>query len=162
MKQLKRAAVACFLFSLSLGIVLPALAASASVVQPNLYEEKKVDLNTDYFHEDSLLDRREGLSDQIQSLTFDGSKITSFDQLREELFLSPVKETNTITSRAQELGLFTDENKTSVPYSYSGQETKSEWNVMIVVFAIIVAAAAGAMLFLLVKYSANGAKKTSA
>lgn len=159
MKQLKRAAVVGFLLSLSLGLVLPALPVSASVVQPNQYEEKKVDLNTDYFHEDSLLDRREGLSEQVQSLTFDGSKITSFDELREELFLSPVKETNTITSRAQELGLFTGENNVSVPYSHAGQEANSDWNVMIMVFAIIVAAAAGFMLFILVKYSASGSKK---
>jgi len=134
----------------------------ASVVNPdpNQYEEKDVEVDTNYFHEESLLNRREALPEELIKLNFDGEKITTFDELREELFLSSVKETNTITSRAQEMGLFSEERDVAVPYTNEQMEsTDTSWNVMILVLGALLVIAVGAMVFLLVKFGSGPSKK---
>ncbi|KIL49082.1 type VII secretion protein EssA [Jeotgalibacillus campisalis] len=133
--------------------------ASASIVQPNEYEEKEINVDTNYLQDPSNRMQKESLSEEVLKLTFDGKKTTNFDELKAGLFLSPAKETNTIASRAQEMELFSEETSPGLPYTVDSQEPGI--NYMIMIIGGIILGSILLMIFLLFRFTSNGGKSSA-
>lgn len=74
-------------------------------VDPNVYEKQDVHINQN--KEDGLIERKE-LPEEQKELRFDKNKETEREQLIDELFESTIVETNTITSKADKMELFSE------------------------------------------------------
>lgn len=80
------------------------------MVEPNEYQEKDIDIQTEYFHEEGLLEQKQKLPEDQKDLTFERGKYDAIDSVKDSLFLSPVTENqnNTIASKSEQLGLFSE------------------------------------------------------
>ncbi|MFJ7512414.1 type VII secretion protein EssA [Peribacillus simplex] len=80
------------------------------MVEPNEYQEKDIDIQTEYFHEEGLLEQKRELPEEQKDLTFERGKYDVIDSVKDSLFLSPVTENqnNTIASKSEQLGLFSE------------------------------------------------------
>ncbi|MFE4813645.1 type VII secretion protein EssA [Peribacillus simplex] len=80
------------------------------MVEPNEYEERDIDIQTEYFHEEGLLEQKRKLPEEQKDLTFERGKYDAVDSVKDSLFLSPVTENqnNTIASKSEQLGLFSE------------------------------------------------------
>ncbi|PLT31473.1 type VII secretion protein EssA [Peribacillus deserti] len=99
-------------------------------VEPNTYKEKEIDLQTEYFHEDSLLKEKEQLSEEQKMLTFKRQEQEFFEQIKEGLFINAESKTTTVSANASELNLFSRESFSSpsdVIASDRGEERESSF-----------------------------------
>ncbi|MEF2098127.1 type VII secretion protein EssA [Bacillus sp. CFBP9009] len=80
------------------------------MVEPNEYQENDIDIQTEYFHEEGLLEQKRKLPEEQKDLTFERGKYDVIDSVEDSLFLSPVtgNQNNTIASKADQLGLFSE------------------------------------------------------
>ncbi|WP_214794529.1 type VII secretion protein EssA [Bacillus sp. ISL-4] len=80
------------------------------MVEPNEYQERDIDIQTEYFHEEGLLEQKRKLPEEQKDLTFERGKYDAVDSVKDSLFLSPVTENqnNTIASKSEQLGLFSE------------------------------------------------------
>ncbi|WHX62427.1 type VII secretion protein EssA [Peribacillus frigoritolerans] len=80
------------------------------LVEPNEYQENDIDIQTEYFHEEGLLEQKRKLPEEQKDLTFERGKYDAIDSVKDSLFQSPVMENqnNTIASKSQQLGLFSE------------------------------------------------------
>ncbi|WP_349730264.1 type VII secretion protein EssA [Peribacillus frigoritolerans] len=85
-------------------------AVEEPMVEPNVYQEKEIDIQTEYFHEEGLLEQKRKLPEEQKDLTFERGKYDAVDSVKDSLFLSPVMENqnNTIASKSEQLGLFSE------------------------------------------------------
>ncbi|MET1176742.1 type VII secretion protein EssA [Peribacillus simplex] len=85
-------------------------AVEEPMVEPNEYQEKEIDIQTEYFHEEGLLEQKRKLPEEQKDLTFERGKYDAVDSVKDSLFLSPVMENqnNTIASKSEQLGLFSE------------------------------------------------------
>ncbi|MFJ7640466.1 type VII secretion protein EssA [Peribacillus sp. NPDC097264] len=80
------------------------------IVEPNVYQEKDINIQTEYFHDEVLLKQKEKIPEEVKGLTFERGKYDVIDSIEESLFLSPMTEDNNIiASKAEEMGLFSSE-----------------------------------------------------
>lgn len=73
---------------------------------PNEYQEKKFKKNSDLIHDQSSTNQKVQIPDEQKSLTFEGRSSNGLDDLKEEIFHSEAKDTNTIKAKAEKLKLF--------------------------------------------------------
>ena len=59
------------LFILLFGKPLAGLAEEEPRVEPNEYQEKNIDIQTDYFHDEELLNQKEKIPEEQKRLTFE-------------------------------------------------------------------------------------------
>lgn len=86
------------------------LAEEEPIVKPNVYQEKDINIQTEYFHDEELLKQKEKIPEELKGLTFERGKYEIIDSIEDSLFLSPVTEDNNIiASKAEEMGLFSSE-----------------------------------------------------
>lgn len=80
------------------------------MVEPNEYQENDIDIQTEYFHEEGLLEQKRKLPEEQKDLTFERGKYDAIDSVKDSLFQSPVMENqnNTIASKSEQLGLFSE------------------------------------------------------
>ncbi|MFF2501498.1 type VII secretion protein EssA [Peribacillus sp. NPDC058075] len=80
------------------------------MVEPNEYQVNDIDIQTEYFHEEGLLEQKRKLPEEQKDLTFERGKYDVIDSVEDSLFLSPVtgNQNNTIASKADQLGLFSE------------------------------------------------------
>ncbi|MFA1715123.1 type VII secretion protein EssA [Peribacillus frigoritolerans] len=80
------------------------------MVEPNEYQENDIDIQTEYFHEEGLLEQKRKLPEEQKDLTFERGKYDALDSVEDSLFQSPVMENqnNTIASKSEQLGLFSE------------------------------------------------------
>ncbi|CAN7611291.1 type VII secretion protein EssA [Peribacillus frigoritolerans] len=80
------------------------------IVEPNEYQENDIDIQTEYFHEEGLLEQKRKLPEEQKDLTFERGKYDAIDSVKDSLFQSPVMENqnNTIASKSEQLGLFSE------------------------------------------------------
>ncbi|MED3998160.1 type VII secretion protein EssA [Peribacillus frigoritolerans] len=80
------------------------------MVEPNEYQENDIDVQTEYFHEEGLLEQKRKLPEEQKDLTFERGKYDAIDSVKDSLFQSPVMENqnNTIASKSEQLGLFSE------------------------------------------------------
>lgn len=50
-----------------------------AIVEPNQYNEKDIGLQTEYFHEESLLEKKRSLPEEQKALTFEPEKYNFYE-----------------------------------------------------------------------------------
>ncbi|WP_179151941.1 type VII secretion protein EssA [Oceanobacillus senegalensis] len=129
-------------------LVLPPIHAEESnkKVEPNIYEENRIELNRNFQEEVS---EKQPLPEEQKNLTFEKKNKSPSDQLEEKLFLSTKEETNTIATKAEQLQLFSHEEKQVERMTENNQSSSDFSGVMIMLFAIVLIVIA-AMFFLII------------
>lgn len=114
-------------------------------VDPNIYEKKEININSNF--RDNLK-QKEQLPEEQKGLTFEKPEKTDSNLIKDRLFQSFVIETNTITSKSDQLGLFS-QAEGQVKRDKEEEQTSSRSNVFLIlmVFAAIVIVA---MFFLII------------
>lgn len=108
MKWSKRILLVLFLLLFSQPV--PGQAEEEPIVEPNMYQEKDINIQTEYFHDEELLKQKEKIPEELKGLTFERGKYEIIDSIEDSLFLSPVTEDNNIiASKAEDMGLFSTE-----------------------------------------------------
>ncbi|MFE5431157.1 type VII secretion protein EssA [Peribacillus simplex] len=119
------------------------------MVEPNEYQEKDIDIQTEYFHEEGLLEQKRKLPEEQKDLTFERGKYDSVDSVKDSLFLSPVTENqnNTIASKSEQLGLFSE----VAIRTRSEEETEPSLNFdLTILLGIVLALLVGCLFFILI------------
>src|SRR5690625_30662 len=73
------------------------------VLEPNIYEKREINIRSK--NRDNLIERKE-LPEEQMNLTFQNDTLTESEIILDELFQSAKVETNTITSKAAQMELF--------------------------------------------------------
>ncbi|PLT31937.1 type VII secretion protein EssA [Bacillus sp. V5-8f] len=123
-------------------------AEEKSTVKPNQYKEKEIDLQTDYFHEESLLEKKQSLPEEQKSLTFIKGENLFFESARHGLFQSSSADNNTIKAKAEQLELFSSQSKMLSSSNKTEEDNGFILNLTIVLGIIAVIAAVCLFLFL--------------
>ncbi|MCK1994974.1 type VII secretion protein EssA [Peribacillus muralis] len=145
MKRNKYVFVILFILFFSLS---PHGHAEDPMVEPNEYQEKDIDIQTEYFHEEDLLEQKRRLPEEQKDLTFERGKYDVLDSVKDTLFLSPVAgNDNTIASKAEQLGLFSEVSIRT----RSEEETEPLFNFdLTILLGVIVALSVGCLFFILI------------
>ena len=106
-------------------------------VEPNQYKEKEVRINTDYFHDEALLERKESLPDEVKELTFLNDELSVSELAKEMIFQSTVHEQTVIETKAKQFALFSAE----VAYGETSDYAVKERSVGVIQFVLIIVAA---------------------
>lgn len=103
------------LIFLSLG---PAFSARAETgiedLTPNEYKKREFKKNTELLHEKSLSEKKVQMSELQRGLKLSVPKDESYNDVISTLFEGSKKENNTITAKAEQLKLFSSENKAAL------------------------------------------------
>ncbi|MFF2460085.1 type VII secretion protein EssA [Peribacillus simplex] len=124
-------------------------AVEEPMVEPNEYHEKDIDIQTEYFHEEGLLEQKRKLPEEQKDLTFERGKYDAVDSVKDSLFLSPVTENqnNTIASKSEQLGLFSE----AAIRTRSEKETEPSLNFdLTILLGIILALLVVCLFFILI------------
>ncbi|WP_102028120.1 type VII secretion protein EssA [Salirhabdus sp. Marseille-P4669] len=78
-------------------------------VQPHIYEEKKIEINTNSFREQNQAAIKQELPEEQKNLTFIPNDTSKSEIIQSQLFTSVGTKTNSITTQAQQIGLFDEE-----------------------------------------------------
>jgi len=114
-------------------------------VEPNVYKKRDINIRNNF--RDNLNERKE-LPEEQKELTFEPPRKTEKEQISEELFQSSVIETNTITSKATQLELFSMADYEAK--RDTEEEVLEESSILLIIFMIIIVAIVIVMIFLLV------------
>lgn len=106
---------------------------NATDVKPNLYEENEVEINQDTINSG---EQKEPLPEEQRNLTFEKPGETRGDEIKDELFLSSDDETNTITAKAEQLNLFSEEEKEVQREPTVQNQTGTEDNSSLMLFMV--------------------------
>ena len=90
---------------MSVGLIMGVESVYATV-EPHQYKEKEVKIDTDYFHDESLLERKESLPDELKDLTFSNKKQSASELVTGIVFYSAVNQQTVIETKAEQLQLF--------------------------------------------------------
>lgn len=121
--------------------------AEEPMVEPNEYQEKDIDIQTEYFHEEGLLEQKQRLPEEQKDLSFERGKYDAVDSVTDSLFLSPVTENNnTIASKAEQLGLFKEAGKRMT----SEEEAEPSLHFDLTILLVIILALAVVCLFFII------------
>lgn len=115
------------------------------VVEPNIYKKREINIRN-YFRDN--LSEPKSLPEEQKDLTFEPPAQTESEQIIDELFQSSVIETNTITSKAAQLELFSEEAH-EVKRDTEEEEGSGDSNLLMILM-IMIAAVIVAMLFILI------------
>ncbi|CAH0347671.1 type VII secretion protein EssA [Bacillus sp. CECT 9360] len=150
-----------FLFMFLL-MIMPdmSFAEEDPIVEPNQYEERDIELQTEYFHEESLLEKRQSLPEEQKALTFESDPSKRYESVEQELFQAS-SDNNTIKAKAKQLNLFTGQDN---PFT-SSNESKKEASLSVhltFLLGIIAVLAVLCLFFILVpKIGKEGALQSS-
>lgn len=125
---------------------------------PNTYEKKEFNDNTDYLHEESLYENKKQIPEEQQDLTFTKKNYDPLKKVKEQLFTDSERINNTITAKANQLGLF---SKTDQETSYAAKDSGNpikENNKLMILYVFLLILAMGVLLGFLIPKMANQAK----
>ncbi|WP_199880550.1 type VII secretion protein EssA [Bacillus massiliglaciei] len=145
-------------------LILPidAEAEEGDTVEPNSYEEKDVDIRTDYFHEESLFQQKKQLSEEQRKLTFDEETIPLREQIKPFLFQTiGAGENHTVIAKAEQVGLFSSDEpyQTQAAVEETDQKNFQFSFDLPILLGVIAAIAAFLLFFLLIPKMGESAKK---
>ncbi|MGM9925161.1 MAG: type VII secretion protein EssA [Bacillus sp. (in: firmicutes)] len=106
-------------------------------VEPNQYKEKEVKINTDYFHDESLLERKESLPDEWKDLSFSNEQSSTSELAADIVFHSAINQQTVIETKVEQLQLFFADSTYEKKKDYSEKER----SVGTIQFILIVAVA---------------------
>jgi type VII secretion protein EssA len=95
-------------------------------VKPNAYHEKKIDLKTDYFQEDSSLRKKHALPEEQKALTFEKKPDEQVSEIKSELFKKEQKDNNSIQAKVKQLKLFEKDDAAIDTASEQDEQTDNE------------------------------------
>jgi len=113
-------------------------------VEPNVYEKREIEIKKK--RRDQLVEKKQLPAEQI-SLTFTTDKLTESEKLTEVLFQSKVIETNTITSKADKMNLFSEG---TIHLKKDKGEIEEEKTNLLKIVMIIILAGIVALLFVMI------------
>lgn len=127
-----------------------------AAVEPHEYKEKEVKINTDYLRDESLLKRKESLSDELKKISFSGEKQSISEQAITTVFQTNVYQQTVIEAQAERLQLFSadHEYKQEIRVSESGQSSAVPLQLI-----LIIAAATGIIGILVLILSKNNGNR---
>ena len=120
-------------------------------VEPNVYEKQDVQVKPN--DRNSLIEKRE-LPEEQKELTFDKNKATESEQLVDQLFESTIIETNTITSKADKMELFSDVGEELKQDKGEANDSENA-NLLKVLMILIVVGAIGLILVIIPRLQQN-------
>lgn len=120
-------------------------------VEPNVYEKQDVQVKPN--DGDSLIEKRE-LPEEQKELTFDKDKVIENEQLQEQLFESTIIETNTITSKAGKMELFSEVDK-ELKENKENEIDSENINILKILMILIVVVIIGLLLIIAPKLQQN-------
>ncbi|RFU63100.1 type VII secretion protein EssA [Peribacillus glennii] len=132
------------------------------IVEPNQYKEKDIELQTEYFHEESLLEKKRSLPEEQKSLTFMKVEDPYYENARQELFQSSAADNNTIKAKAEQLELFSSEGRMSFGTDKTEKDDGFNFNLTVLLGILAVLAVICLFLILVPKMSKGdfqGAKR---
>lgn len=143
----KSLASSLFIFLL---ISLPGMsyAEDDPIVEPNQYEERDIELQTEYFHEDSLLKKKQSLPEEQKALTFEPVQDTELESVERNLFQTSPSENNTIQAKVEQLQLFTSKDEDRISSNDSDTVDSSSFNLTLLLGIIVALAVIGLFFFL--------------
>ena len=116
-------------------------------LDPNVYEEKERKENTEYLHEKGLYEKRKEIPEEQKSLTFQKPGRDAEDELKDRLFTQYTKENNTIKSKAEQMGLFS-ENTDQASGTISTEEEQQQSGNTGLLMTYILLIAVGVLLII--------------
>lgn len=90
-------------------------------LNPNEYKQKEFESNTEFIHNDSLLQSKRKISEDQKLLTFIPEQYPQSNLILGQLFTEGGKDRKTVNLMSQELNLFSEESKDML------FETKAQW-----------------------------------
>lgn len=115
------------------------------VVEPNVYEKREINLKQ---NRDNRMERKK-LPEEQMDLTFDKNEATKNEQLLDELFQTSMIETNTITSKAAQMELFSSMDE-EWKREEAEEETVSEGSNLLMILMISAVLIIVAMIFIII------------
>ncbi|MGD6793972.1 type VII secretion protein EssA [Metabacillus indicus] len=109
-------------------------------LDPNVYEEKELKENTEYLHEKALFEKREEIPEEQKDLTFKKPGRDAEDELKDRLFTQYTKENNTIKSKAEQMGLFSQSSDQASGRISTGEEQQQSGNTGLLMTYILLIA----------------------
>lgn len=113
-------------------------------VEPNVYEKREIEIKK---KEGDQIVEKEALPVEQLTLTFTNDKLTESEKLTEVLFQSKVVETNTITSKADKMNLFSEGN---IQLKKEKGEIKEEKTNLLKIVMIIILVVIVSLLFVII------------
>jgi len=104
-------------------------------VEPNIYEKRDINIIND--SRDNLT-KREQLPEEQLNLSFELPEKLESNLLEEQLFQISMIETNTITSKADQLGLFSTDNANIIRSSDAEIQSQNDKNIMMVLIITVI------------------------
>ncbi|MDM5227694.1 type VII secretion protein EssA [Cytobacillus sp. NJ13] len=123
---------------------------------PNTYEKKEFKENTDYLHEKSLYENKKQIPEEQKDLTFAKKNLDPLKEVKEQLFDGGETTNNTITSKAEQLQLFSDSKQES--FLKAEDQTPAEQdNKLMILYIILLVIAIGVIMGFLIPRMAKQA-----
>ncbi|WRP06550.1 type VII secretion protein EssA [Rossellomorea aquimaris] len=101
---------------------------------PNDYQENKFKKNSDLIHDQSSTNQKIQIPEEQKNLTFEGKSSNGLSELKEKIFQSEEKDTNTIKAKAENLKLFSQSESARLGSLEEGSSSSSSLSVLIAVF----------------------------
>ncbi|MGM0752844.1 MAG: type VII secretion protein EssA [Bacillota bacterium] len=101
---------------------------------PNDYQENKFKKNSDLIHDQSSTDQKIEIPEEQKSLTFEGELSNGLSDLKEKIFQSEEKDTNTIKAKAENLKLFSQSGSEKLRNLEEESTSSSSLSLLIAVF----------------------------
>lgn len=151
------------LFMLSFFLFIPSAAAVTEEntdVKPNEYQQKDVEINTDYLHEESYYEEKTALPEEQKDLTFELPSKDPDAELKKELFTSSdIEDSNTIKVQTKQLGLTFDEKPAVKSAQSQTDETAKPSFLLPMIYTILILLGIAGIIFLIPRVTLQDNKK---
>ncbi|MBM7649220.1 type VII secretion protein EssA [Bacillus ectoiniformans] len=125
----------------------PVYSEENTPVQPNVYEDNEIDIDTNHFHEEERLKQKSTLTEEQKALTFERKPNDKFKAVENDLF-SEQQDANLIASKTERLKLFSKQQAAKSDLSSQPEEEESETHSFWLIGLLLLAAAVlGSYLF---------------
>ncbi|WP_406686002.1 type VII secretion protein EssA [Rossellomorea vietnamensis] len=101
---------------------------------PNDYQENKFKKNSDLIHDQSSTNQKIKIPDEQKSLTFEGRPSNGLNELKDKIFYSEEKDTNTIKAKAVNLKLFSQSESARLGGLEEDSQSSSSLSLLIAIF----------------------------
>ncbi|MGF3105554.1 type VII secretion protein EssA [Rossellomorea sp. DUT-2] len=102
-------------------------------LNPNDYQDNKFKKNSDLIHDQSSTNQKVQIPEEQKNLTFEGNSSNGLIELKEKIFQSEEKDTNTIKAKAENLNLFSQSESARLGSLEEGSSSSS-LSLLIAVF----------------------------
>ncbi|MGG4165931.1 type VII secretion protein EssA [Rossellomorea vietnamensis] len=128
-----------FLLTLIVSVMMmfgPPIFAGTSINEliPNDYQKNKFKKNSDLIHDQSSTNQKIRIPDEQKNLTFEGRPSNGLNELKDKIFYSEQKDTNTIKAKAVNLKLFSQSESARLGGLEEESQSSSSVSLLIAIF----------------------------